>query len=730
PANDVCTGAVDLSTAFGQAVGTVVNMGPYDNTNATTDASDPATGWQCFGEPNGSGSAPTLENTLWFTFVGDGNPYFIETGTGTGVTNYIDDGDTQFALYSGACGSLTPVQCNEDGPSATATTYPAGFNVNTVSGTTYYLMVDGFNFNGAISTGQFLIKVKKLQTIPCNDPVVTVGSTTKSKSTVCAGDSVDIVTTGAASPFTGSFSGMSWVITTDSLQTVADLVAPGVLVASYGIVSYPVGATYTRRFINNGALIDGVNVPYGKYYWTALVYGNAVVNPAGQNNPPIFLSDLSLDTACVTLGVSQGVMIYEPNDPACAPVVLNNDTCLQATDISSGFGQGIGTVVNMGPYDNTNATTGNDDPTTGWACFGEPNGSGSAPELNNTQWFTFVGDGNPYFIETGTGAGVTNYIDDGDTQFALYSGACGSLTPVLCNEDGPSATATTYPAGFNVNTVSGTTYFLMVDGFSFNGAVSTGQYLIKIKRLAPIACNAATVTAGSMTANKTSVCENDSVDFVTTGASSPFTGAYNGLSWVITTDSLQTVADLVAPGVLVASYGLVTYPVGATYTRRFRNDGSLIDGVNVPYGKYYWTQLVYGNATENPNATNIPPVFLSDLSLDTACVKLGISRGVIVYEPNDPACNVGVVDAKELGIMSVFPIPAKNEINFTFAAKRNQNLQVRITDVAGREVMAQNFKAVNGSNEFTLNISDLNAGVYFLNVNDGENTAAQKFVKE
>ena len=31
-----------------------------------------------FYEPDGNGGAPSLDNTLWFTFTGDGNTYFIE----------------------------------------------------------------------------------------------------------------------------------------------------------------------------------------------------------------------------------------------------------------------------------------------------------------------------------------------------------------------------------------------------------------------------------------------------------------------------------------------------------------------------------------------------------------------------------------------------------------------------------------------------------------------------
>ena len=166
--NDFCITSTDVNSLFGQPIGQVVNSALFDNTDATT-VGDPENGYECFGEPTGNNAAPSLENSLWFTFTGDGNRYFIETGS-CGSTNYINDGDTQLAIYEGAsCSALTPVLCNEDGPSATATTYPAGDTLQTVAGKTYHILVDGFNFQGSISDGEFCLKVKRVANIVAID---------------------------------------------------------------------------------------------------------------------------------------------------------------------------------------------------------------------------------------------------------------------------------------------------------------------------------------------------------------------------------------------------------------------------------------------------------------------------------------------------------------------------------------------------------------------------------
>jgi hypothetical protein len=87
---------------------------------------------------------PLVQQTVWFTFTGDGSTYFIETSNCAGVVDYIDNGDTQMAIFTGDCGNLTQVACNEDGPQSTDQEYPAGLDLQTEDGVLYYVMIDGY----------------------------------------------------------------------------------------------------------------------------------------------------------------------------------------------------------------------------------------------------------------------------------------------------------------------------------------------------------------------------------------------------------------------------------------------------------------------------------------------------------------------------------------------------------------------------------------------------------
>lgn len=421
-----------------------------------------------------------------------------------------------------------------------------------------------------------------------------------------------------------------------------------------------------------------------------------------------------------------------------AIVIFNNvssgnfDDCADAVDINSGFGGAIGTVNTLGPYDNSTATVSPTDPATGWECFGEPNGSGSAPELNNTVWFTFTGDGNNYFVESSNCAGVTNYIDDGDTQFALYTGSsCTNLTPIKCNEDGPSATATTYPAGFSFGTTAGQTYYLMVDGFSFNGAVSTGEFCLKVSRITSVACTDVTVTPGTAVAVDTTICFGDTVRINVTGAVAPNVGSFYGIGMIISSAPLTGSTDPLNDPALVASYGFVD-PVPATFTRTLVNDGGLIgSSAQIPYGVYYWTPVVFGNATPNPASPNPSPVFLSDLILDPACTQTGTSVAVTVYAAGDPACLVGLSETNSngYGIINVYPVPVTDQLNVMFNSPVKGDVVVSIQDQLGRVVKLDNMNVFNGENKLIVDLKDLASGVYFVNINNGSEQFNTRFNK-
>lgn len=298
PVNDDCGAAIAINDLLGGPIGEAQFSSQFSNDGATVEDNDVTSGFDCFGEPDGTGSAPSLENTVWFEFVGDGNTYLLETNDCNGTAEeYVPDGDTQIAVYIGFCGVFqAPFLCNEDGPNATDGNFAAGLEIPTVAGQDYTLMVDGF--------------------------------------------------LGAAGDF------------------------------------------------------------------------------------------------CLSM----------------TRLASQNDECDGAVDISDLTGGAIDEAQTSGAFSNVGATSvGDPNPNEAEFCWFDDD-----PVTNSTVWFSFEGDGAEYLIQTTDCAEATNYISNGDTQMAIFTGECENLTQIACNDDLGDAI---FEAGITLVTEPGVTYQVMVDGF-------------------------------------------------------------------------------------------------------------------------------------------------------------------------------------------------------------------------------------------------------------------------
>lgn len=166
--NDLCVDAIDINPAFAGAVDVTVSSGPYSNANATGGDLDVADVTACWFDDlagNGDGNNPEIDNTVWFTFEGDGDEYIVIADDCDGNADFA--GDTQMIIYAGDdCNNLTPVACNDDISTAN-NIYWAGVLLETTASTTYYIAIDGFNYTGfgspddPLTTGDFCIQVQQ-----------------------------------------------------------------------------------------------------------------------------------------------------------------------------------------------------------------------------------------------------------------------------------------------------------------------------------------------------------------------------------------------------------------------------------------------------------------------------------------------------------------------------------------------------------------------------------------
>lgn len=397
-----------------------------------------------------------------------------------------------------------------------------------------------------------------------------------------------------------------------------------------------------------------------------------------------------------------------------------NDSCADAIDLSSSLGQGTDNAVNAGTYDNTGATTGNDDPSTGFECYGEPNGGGATPSLENTVWFKVTGDGNLYTFEaTTTGCSVSNGITDNDTQISVYTGDCGTLTPVACNEDGPNASNGNYPALVEFTAEAGAEYLIMIDGFSFNGANSIGEFCIFVEQQDFVACNNANVSGGTASSPTMVVCEGETTNISIDGVLAPNEGAVSGYAWAVSTTDLQGNPDFTTDPGFLGGFAVSAEPVTPLVF-----DMSTFEGTSAT-GTYYFTMVAFGNATWGPDGQT----FITQAVLDTECTTLSNSVRIDYFEEEFCPVSILNVDESVLG-MTVFPNPAQDFINLNINAADYSEATIMVTNVAGQMVQQQVVNLASGANLFNLDVNNMPSGVYMVSIETDSHQSVTRFLKQ
>lgn len=462
-------------------------------------------------------------------------------------------------------------------------------------------------------------------------------------------------------------------------------------------------------------------------------------------------------------------IITSPFDPA--------DECEDAVNLSALMGQGVNNPQSSPSWNNSEATT-EGDPEEGWECFGEPDGSGSGPSLENTVWYTFMGDGEVYEITTtDCGGEISDYIDDGDTQMAIYAGSgCDDMIPVVCNDDiegtppeGP------YPAGLILETIAGQQYFMMVDGF----AGSDGEFCIQFTQLDNVTCSDISMGASN---GQPDVCFGEVTVLSIEDVVIPLTPV-SGFLWIVTTEDISGSEDPFNDDSFEGNFALSS----EIYAPQLLNDGTQIDA-----GVYYFTPIVFGGAVDTDGT-------FAGLDFSNGCIITGNSvevdllaeldplDGIPVSTPDtDPPSGVGTASVDVTGgsgnfsynwstgattpslenvfaatysvtisdesgcvedivvevvvdvmvgtndpafekAISLYPNPAADVVNVAFDLEQVSDLEIKLHSVVGQEVLYQKRNAVR-EGVLSIPVEALSEGVYFMHITDGTYSSVRRLV--
>lgn len=79
--------------------------------------------------------------------------------------------------------------------------------------------------------------------------------------------------------------------------------------------------------------------------------------------------------------------------------------------------------------------------------------------------------------------------------------------------------------------------------------------------------------------------------------------------------------------------------------------------------------------------------------------------------------------------LSLYPLPAGDVVNVSFAGFGQNNFALEVIDISGRVIITKNIHLNEGSRVEAIDISPLSSGVYFIRVSTGDGTIIKRLVK-
>jgi hypothetical protein len=142
-------------------------------------------------------------------------------------------------------------------------------------------------------------------------------------------------------------------------------------------------------------------------------------------------------------------------------------------------------------------------------------------------------------------------------------------------------------------------------------------------------------------------------------------------------------------------------------------------------GQMQEVEYAFVTSFDSTSATNSNMLSIAKLKTDIQKVNAFYNQ---VNKPNClQAITVGITEVAKQNDFMLFPNPAKSFIKISSNINGNVKINYEVVDVLGKVVL-QNEN--NNSEQFSININDLNSGIYFLRLQVNNSIVVKKFVKE
>lgn len=99
-----------------------------------------------------------------------------------------------------------------------------------------------------------------------------------------------------------------------------------------------------------------------------------------------------------------------------------------------------------------------------------------------------------------------------------------------------------------------------------------------------------------------------------------------------------------------------------------------------------------------------------------------------VIKFNDLSSSINIIRPDEIGKTSLFPNPVVNQLNLRLELDKHSRIMLSIQTIDGRIVREESIEAQSGTNEWQIDLSELNAGMYFCRISTMTQSKTVKFL--
>jgi hypothetical protein len=395
----------------------------------------------------------------------------------------------------------------------------------------------------------------------------------------------------------------------------------------------------------------------------------------------------------------------------------------------------------------------------------------SLPPLPTTQ-LTMLICGSNQITCLPTLPGSLQTLNGTNAGYSCLPNIPASLTSItgpatICNQNQAAITsggATTFCAGgsvtLNANISAGLTYQWKKNGASISGATSssyiattTGSYtvvesgssgctgdpsaavVITANALpnatitpagATTFCSAGNVSLSAVVTSNTIYQWKKGANLISGATLSSYTATTGGNYRVIVTNTVTGCSKTTAgativsvnprPAATITPQGPTTFCAGGSVVLSANGGGGLSyqwkKGVNNISGATFQNYTAITGGTYKVIVTNA-----------NSCSKTSAGQIVTVN------CRLSEENDEEAE-MTIFPNPSDGMVTLKFNSTENQNCELMIIDITGREVIHQQIKTSSGINENTVDISNLVKGIYLVKLRTSNKEIINRIVKE